>query len=104
MLPIPPTAEGAALTVEEFLAKYTLAPEYTEKKSAAGEVVRRSIYTQYVDGSEGEVHVAFAMDSDDFDEPSDPEVVALADKAIAAVRKAHPELNSLRITYEFLDD
>lgn len=94
------SSADAARTVEQFLDAYTLADEYHVKPSARGPV-RRLVFVQYVEPEGDGVHVEFTVDSDDFDSGDDPEVQALAARALDALRRAHPELSSVSIRSTF---
>jgi hypothetical protein len=99
-MPNPASPEELARLVEEFLEEYTLAPEYQYKTSGADEV-RRLVYEQYVEPEGAGVHVEFSVDSDDFDSGEDPEVQALANKAIEAARRSDPRLAKVPIRVSF---
>jgi hypothetical protein len=88
-------------TVERFLEDYTLRDEYHVKHLASGPV-KRVVFAQYVEAEGAGVHVEFGVESDDVDTGDDPEVQALAHKAIDALRKADPGLAKIpiRVTFE----
>ncbi len=94
------TAQEAARIAEDFLEDFTLADEYFLKR-VGGAKVKRLLYVQYVEPEGSGAHVEFALESDDFDSPEDPEVEALAAKAMDALRRAHPELGALPIRHTF---
>jgi hypothetical protein len=100
-----PAAQVAKI-VQEFLEEYTLRDEYFARKTAGG-AERRMIYTQYVEPEGDGAHVEFAVETDDpgWDEGGeqpDPEVKALVDHAMDALRRAHPELANKTIRVSFL--
>lgn len=95
------TPEEAAAKAEEFLEEFVLDDAYGTKM-VDGEERERLIWVQLVEPRPGELHVMFGLESEDFDEPGDPEVQALAQAAIDALRKARPELAAYRLTSEVL--
>jgi hypothetical protein len=95
------TPEEAAAKAEEFLEEFVLDDAYATKE-VAGEERERLIWVQLVEPRPGELHVMFGLESEDFDEPDDPEVQALAKAAIDALRKARPDLGAYRLTWEVL--
>lgn len=94
------TPEPAERTVERFLEEFTLHDDYHVKQTSRGPV-RRIVFAQYVEPDGAGVHVEFTVDSDDFDSGEDPEVQALATKAVDELRRAHPELANtpIRVTF-----
>jgi len=95
------TPEEAAATAKEFLEEFVLDDAYAIKV-VDGEERERAIWSQLVLPRPGELHVMFGLESEDFDEPDDPEVQALAQAAIDALRKARPQLAPYRLTWEVL--
>jgi hypothetical protein len=95
------TPDDAAAMAEEFLEEHVLDEAYATK-IVAGEEHERAIWVQQVQGLPGELHVMFGLESEDFDPPDDPEVVALVRAAIDALRKAHPELAGFKVTWEMI--
>ena len=91
------THKDAVETVQSFLDDYTLRDEYHRK----GEV-HRLVYVQYVEPEGAGVHVEFGVDSEDLDSGEDPDVQALAAKAVEALRQSDPAMASLpiRVTFE----
>lgn len=97
------TAEQAAEIVQVFFDDFLLADEYTEKLNDEGETVERMIWAQMVVGSGDELVVTFGLYTDDHDEWSDPEMVEMVERAMAALKQAHPELKPFRLRYELMD-
>lgn len=95
------TPEEAAAMAEEFLEEFVLDDAYATKV-VDDEERERLIWVQLVQPRPGELHVMFGFESEDFDEPDDPEVQALAKAAIDALRKARPQLGTYRLSWEVL--
>jgi hypothetical protein len=94
------TIEDALETAREFLGEYTLDDAYHEVVRD-GETVDRMLYLQEAFDTDGKIELQWAIESDEgAAEPDAPDVVALVEKAIAALRKAHPELKSFAIEYK----
>jgi hypothetical protein len=95
------TPDDAARIAEEFLEEFVLDDAYASK-SVDGEERERLVYVQHVEPRPGEVHVVFGLESEDFDAPDDPEVQSLAQAAVDALGKAHPELSGMRLTFSVI--
>jgi hypothetical protein len=95
------TPDEAATLAEEFLEEHVLEDAYATK-IVNGEEHERAIWVQQVEPLPGELHVMFGLESEDFDPPDDPEVVALVEAALDALRMAHPELTGLKLTWEVI--
>lgn len=92
--------ESVPELVERALDEVTLADDFHVKQTARGPV-RRLVFAQYVEGEGTGVHVAFTVDSDDLDQGTDPEVQALAARALDELRRIHPELERIPIRVTF---
>jgi hypothetical protein len=95
------TPDDAATMAEEFLEELVLEDAYAIKV-VDGEERERRMWVQQVAPRPGELHVMFGLQSEDFDEPGDPEVQALAQAAIDALAKDRPQLGAYRLTFEVL--
>ncbi len=95
------TPEKAAAMAEKFLENFVLDDAYAIKV-VNGEERERAMWVQQVQPGPGKLHVLFGLESEDFDEPDDPEVKALAKKAIHALRKARPSLKACALSWEVL--
>jgi hypothetical protein len=95
------TSDEAATIAEEFLKDFTLGDDYAVKP-VDGREVERLLYLQHVAPRPDSIHVVLGLESDDLDEPQDPEIQDLATGAIRALREAHPELASMPITFEVI--
>lgn len=95
------TPDEAAPIAEEFLEEFVLDDAYATKL-VGGEERERAIWVQHVEPHPGRIHVVFGLESEDFDEPGDPEVQQLAAAAVEALKAAHPELSGLSLTFEVI--
>lgn len=93
--------DEAAAMAEEFLEEFVLDDAYATKV-VDGEERERLIWVQLVEPRPGELHVMFGLQSEEFDEPADPEVQALAQAAVDALRKERPALKAYRLSWEVL--
>jgi len=96
------TPDDAAAVSQEFLRELVLEDEYATRIED-GEEHDRALSVQHVVPRDGGIHVLFAVESDeDLDDPDDPEVHALAKKAIGKLRAAHPEVFRTPVTWEVI--
>jgi hypothetical protein len=95
--PEPTVTNVAARTVFEFLARHTMRDEYW-KKTVRGEEVERHMWVQYASGDDDGLFALFMVESDDFEDPDDPELQALVDHAVEAFRAAHPDLADIPVS------
>ena len=64
-----------------------------------GESVERLLFCELIDDAPGGLKLDFALEGDDESAVDDPDVVALVEQAIAALRAQHPELKRFDIVY-----
>lgn len=80
--------EKAAEIAEKFLAQQTTSDKYFRVGDDGAETPKVSL--QHVTANAGKLDVLFMVDEEGTE--TDPEVVALVDEAMSALRAAHPEL------------
>ena len=94
--------DDAAAVSREFLRELMLEDDYAQKIED-GEEHDRFLYVQHVVPRDAGIHVLFAVESDeDLDDPDDPEVQALAKKAIDELRAARPQVFQMPVTWEVI--
>jgi hypothetical protein len=87
--------QDAIRVTDEFLEEYTAREEYYDN-----EAEESRLWKQYVRGgaSSGGIEVCFSIRDGERDD--DPELLALAQRAMDALFAAHPELKQLQVTHE----
>jgi hypothetical protein len=85
-------------TVESFFEKHMNEPQYWVAGDTSESGIILDVSRVDVDADTNEISVVFAVGQ--YQEYDDPELVALAQGAMAALTKAHPELVNFKLSHE----